>query len=493
MNNSLPVSRQVRVSVVLTPAGAQAQNLSTLLILGSSGAIDSVERLRTYSSIDAIASDFGATAPEYKAALLWFEQSPQPTSLKIGRWFKTAAPGVLRGAPLLAAQRALSVFTAITAGGFTVSIDGAAQTVDDVNLSAALSLNHVASLITAALTGATMTWDEYNGRFTLTSNTTGAASSVSFMTPVTGTTNLGAALGMLSTSSGAYIAPGAAAEEAIDAVTLFDGQFGQTWYAVTVLGADNDDHLAIAPYIEATNNKHLYGVSTQEAGALVAAAQSDIAYQLAAASYDKTLVCYSSTSPYSVVSLLGRLLTVDYSGNSTAITLAYKQAPGIVPEYLNGAQADALEAKNCNALLQFNNDTAIILNGVVSSGEFADVITSTDALAVNLMTSAYNLLYTSTTKIPQTDAGIHLIVTTLEAVCSQFVTNGTLAPGVWNAGGFGTLKQGDFLVKGFYIYATPLAAQNPADRAARKAPPIRIAAKLAGAVHDIDIAVSVNQ
>ncbi len=129
----------------------------------------------------------------------------------------------------------------------------------------------------------------------------------------------------------------------------------------------------------------------------------------------------------------------------------------------------------------------------MASGDFADTITGTDWLAVTIMTAVYNLLYTSPTKIPQTDAGTALICTTIANVCSQGVSNGLIAPGVWNSGGFGSLNQGDYLSKGFYIYANPIATQNQADRAARKSPPIQVAVKLAGAIHTVDVIVNVNQ
>ena len=494
MPQSLPVSRLINVSVQLTPAGAQAQNLSTLLILGSSAVIDPVERYRDYASIDAVAADFGALAAEYLAALLWFEQTPQPTTLRIGRWAASATSGKLNGASLSAAQQLLTNFTAITSGGFTYTRNGGAATnVTGLNLSGATTLNGVAALITAALTGATMVWNAVYSRFELTSSTTGPTSTISFLTaPVTGT-DISGLLGMLASSSGVYRADGVAAETALACVQLFDQSYGQAWYAAVVCGAVNSDHLAIAAYLEATNTKHLYGVTTQEAAVLVPSLTSDIAYQLKALDYDKTMVQYSSSNPYAVVSALARLLTVDYTGNATAITLMYKQQPGIVPEQLNVTQAGSVEGKNCNVFVGYNNDTAILQRGVAASGTFLDIVTGTDWMAVTIQNSVYNLLYTSTTKIPQTDAGTQLLTTTIEAVCAQAVTNGLLAPGVWNSNGFGLLKQGDFMPKGYYIYAPKVSTQNPTDRAARKSVPIQVAAKLAGAVHDVNIAVTVNQ
>jgi hypothetical protein len=102
-------------------------------------------------------------------------------------------------------------------------------------------------------------------------------------------------------------------------------------------------------------------------------------------------------------------------------------------------------------------------------------------------------MYTSPTKIPQTDAGNQTIITMIESVLSQAVRNGLLAPGVWQSAGFGALSQNDFLAKGFYVYAPPIAQQNASDRAARKSVTFQVAAKLAGAIHTVDILINVNR
>jgi hypothetical protein len=78
-------------------------------------------------------------------------------------------------------------------------------------------------------------------------------------------------------------------------------------------------------------------------------------------------------------------------------------------------------------------------------------------------------------------------------VCAQAVVNGLLAPGTWTQAGFGSLNQGDYLSKGFYVYAPPIALQNPADRAARKSVTFQVAAKLAGAIHTVNVLVNINR
>ena len=601
MPTTLPISRLINVAVDLSPLAAQAQDISTLLILGNSAEIDVVERLRTYETIADVSADFGALADEYFAALLWFEQTPQPTQLKIGRWAQTASKGLLRGGTLSAAQQAIALWNAVVDPGFYVLWNGVPTAINPASFAAATNLNGVASLIQDELEpGATCVWNATYGRFEITSETSGALSTVSFLEAPTAVGNItfaanplnnetitlngtavtfkaagplganqvligatlaatldalqtflaasedaqivkfvtyinsadtklllkaataGAAgnaltiaasvavasgatlaggsgtsiatmMGCTSVFSGAYVADGIAAETAAEAAALFDGQFGQTWYGLMLCGSVNADHLLVSPYIEAATNKHLYGITTQEAGVLSSVSTTDIAYQMDALGYKRTMVQYSSSNEFAVASLFGKALSVDYNGNNTVITLMYKQEPGIVAESLTSTQLAALEAKNCNVFVAYNNDTAIIEQGRMASGNFIDELTGTDWLALTIQTALYNLLYTSPTKVPQTDAGMHLLVTTIEAVCSQAAINGILAPGTWNSNGFGQLHSGDFVPKGFYVFAPPVSSQTQADREARRSVAIQVAAKLAGAVHTVDVTITVNR
>lgn len=497
--NQLPISRLVSVAVNLAPNAAQAQNLNTLLVLGSSAVIDTNERFRTYYSLDAVTADFGTTGPEYNSAKLYFSQVPQPAQLQIGRWVKTASSGGLKCATLSLASQAIATWNAVTAGSFAVARNGGSVVnITGLNFSAAANLQAVAAIIQAALLSAlgfsvTCVYNAGFQRFEFTSDTTGPSSSLSFLTATGTGTDISNQLAGRATSSGAYIYTGQAAETAVAAATLFDASFGQAWYGLFIPEAVNADHLAVAGYIEATNTKHLYFVNTQEAGVLVPTDTTNIAYQLKALGYNRTFTQYSSGSLYAVASAAARMLTVDYTGNNTVIALMYKQEPGVTSEALNATQVNALEAFNCNVFVAYNNNTSIVERGAMASGIRSDVITGTDWFAVTLQTALYNVLYTSTTKIPQTDAGMNVLTATAESICRQAVINGFVAPGIWSTGGFGLLKQGGYLETGFYVYAPPVATQNVSDRAARKSVPIQVALKLAGAVETIAVTVNVNQ
>lgn len=51
----------------------------------------------------------------------------------------------------------------------------------------------------------------------------------------------------------------------------------------------------------------------------------------------------------------------------------------------------------------------------------------------------------------------------------------------------------DTLPGGYLIQSEPIDSQSQADRDARKAPPIYVSLKLAGAIHHVTISVDVNR
>lgn len=181
-SSTLPIQRLVNVTVTLTPTAPQAQNIDTLVIMGTSSVIDTTQRMRSYSTIAQVATDFGTTAPEYLAAVLWFEQNPAPNQLFIARWANAAVAGQLVGAPTPSLTTAQ--LTPITAGGFFVTINGIPFSVSGLNFSTVANLNAAAGIVQTALQGllasTTFVYNSVYDTFTLTSPTTGAASSVSF-------------------------------------------------------------------------------------------------------------------------------------------------------------------------------------------------------------------------------------------------------------------------------------------------------------------------
>ncbi|WP_151823854.1 DUF3383 family protein [Acinetobacter bereziniae] len=271
------------------------------------------------------------------------------------------------------------------------------------------------------------------------------------------------------------------------------------WYGLAVAApiATDNDIISVSEFIEASVPYRIVGFTTQDPEVKTPkygdALPSDIAYKLSQRKFERTLIQYSSDSPYAVVSLLSRTFAVNFLANNTAITLKFKQEPTIAAEYLRTSEAFTLKEKSCNVFAEYNNDTAIIQEGVMCSGTFIDERHGLDWLQNYLQTALWNLHYTSPNKIPQTEGGMNRHCSVLEHALEQAVTNGMVAPGVWNGEPFGVLKTGDTLTKGYYVYSNPIDGQSQADREARKATPIQVAVKLAGAIHSVDVLVNVNR
>ncbi|WP_029570130.1 DUF3383 family protein [Pantoea ananatis] len=289
-----------------------------------------------------------------------------------------------------------------------------------------------------------------------------------------------------------------AAAEVGKVETLLDGVnacLGFTnWYGLGVTyDADrkDDDLLSVCAAIESSSLSRILAVTTKNTDALLTTVNTDIASKVKAAKYSRTFVQYSSTSNYGAISAFGRAFTVDFNGFGTTITLKFKQEPGITYESLTPAQAAALDAKNCNVYVYYANDTAILQQGVMGNGDFFDERHGLDWLQNYVQTNLFNLLYTSGTKVPQTDAGNTRIMANVEASMDQAVNNGLIAPGVWNGGQIGQLSPGDTLTKGYYVYMPAISSQAQADREARKSVPVQVACKLAGAIHYASVQINV--
>jgi hypothetical protein len=267
------------------------------------------------------------------------------------------------------------------------------------------------------------------------------------------------------------------------------------WYGLTFAASTmptDDQAVDVAAFIQGASITRIFGFTETDTRVLDAAWTTDMASRLKALNYTRSFVTYSANK-YAVASMFGRAFSVNFSANRSTITLMYKQEPGVVAELLTETQAQTLKAKRCNVFVQYQNDTAIIQYGVMSGQAYFDEIHGLDWFTDALQTALYNLLYQSKTKIPQTDAGQNQLVNTASNVCAEAINNGLVAPGQWNADGFGQLERGQFLTEGFYIYTQPMALQDQSIREQRIAPPIQIALKLAGAIHEIDAIVDVNR
>ena len=266
------------------------------------------------------------------------------------------------------------------------------------------------------------------------------------------------------------------------------------WYGLEITENLTDlEVLSVSGLIESALVSRVFAHTTQDENVLKTTSETDIAYKLANTNLRRTLTQFSSTNKYAAVSILGRIFSVNYNGSKTTITLKFKNQPGIAAENLKISESKALAAKNCNVFAKYNNGDSIIQEGVMCDGTFIDELVGLDWLQNHLELALWNLYKTTNTKIPQTSDGVNLQCAVLENALEQAVTNGLLAPGQWNGDSFGAIETGNYLDKGYYVYANSLDDQVQYEREARNSVVYQIAIKLAGATHFGDVLVSVNR
>jgi len=493
---TLPSSRIADVTINFIGAGAQRRNFGVLLLVSDNTTIDQVERLRLYNSLTEVSNDLGSADPATLAATVYYSQSPQPDDLYVGRWVQADSAGQLKCGALTDAEQVITLWQAITDGEFEVEVDAVSQDVTALDFSGDANLDAVATTITTGLTGATCAWRANENRFVITSSTTGASSSISALDTVAvpAGTDISATL-KGTTGTLLRLVPGVVAETYAEAVTALEAA-SIAWYnmheAATASVGDSDV-IAAAAIIEASAPARFMYATDQNTNALDPAFATDLGSELKDDNLDRSSVQYSSSSKYAAVSIAGRTNTIDFAAADSALTIKFKQEPGITAENLTSAQANALQGKNVNVFASYENGTAIVQEGTVASGKFIDEILNMDWLANAIETDVYNLLY-GARKIPQTDDGQSQIVARIEAVAREAVNNGIIGENlIWRGPDIGQIVTSQVLPSGFYTYAQPFNTQNATDRAARIAPPITLAVNLAGAIHFQSITVEVNR
>jgi hypothetical protein len=190
----------------------------------------------------------------------------------------------------------------------------------------------------------------------------------------------------------------------------------------------------------------------------------------------------------------GRGMSVNFSASNTTLTMQLKQLTGVSSD-AGLTQTLLGQAKTIGADCYANIAGRASLLSHGANGFFDDVY-NLDWLVGALQVSGFNYLAQTSTKIPQTEAGMDGLKGAYRRACDQAVANGFVAPGSWTSPDtFGSPADfirnvGDF---GYYIYSSPVATQLPADRAQRKAPAVQVAIKYAGAIHTSDVIVYINQ
>lgn len=284
---------------------------------------------------------------------------------------------------------------------------------------------------------------------------------------------------------GTWVAP----ETKVAAVTACRG-INTEWYACTFCGAEKADILAIAAYIDSCDPVSAYFATTSDSDVLAGTA-GNVLEALKTNKVHRTLTQYS-TSQDGVVAIMAYAMAANTQAANSAYTLKFKQEAGVATENLTSTQVVLIENNNGNVYVNRGSVYNIFEQGVTADGTHFDELIGLDVLTNNLQTAAVNALVTNS-KIAQTDDGIDELLNYLTVPLEAARTVGFIKDGIWEASSILSVKTSDTLTRGYKIIADSISKQSQTDREARKAPPIYILVKLAGAIEYVSINLYINR
>ena len=444
------LDRIVKVDISLDTTGVSTEGFSTILCVGPH--LHSLPRVSTYTSADQMLDDgFSADDPLYKMVSDAFSQTPSPAAVKVGR-------RQVNSCTVTVAQLGATSAYTLTVSGYGDDGNVTEKTYSYTNDEG--SSDDVLQGLSTAVTGdesALLSASYSDGVLTL------QAKDPSKPFALKASSMLSVELGSVTESVAQTMA----------AVMNSDSDF----YGVAFTSKEQDDVLAMAEWAESAGK--LYGTSFGGDTVKNSEMTTDTGSQLKAKNYYRTFWFYHAVeNEYPEVAVMARCFAVDPGGE----TWALKKLAGITVDPLTETEFNAITGKNGNTFELFRN-VSVTQNGKVAAGEWIDIIRFRDWLEEEIKTNVFNLLI-NRDKVPYTDAGIAAIESRIREALELGQSRGGIAPTEYDEDGNQNLG---------YTISVPLAANISANtKANRELTDVTFTARLAGAIHVVDITGSLT-
>lgn len=486
--SELSISNVIRVTVQGVQRSRTVKNVNEVALFTPEVPNNVLESMYVIDPSD-VATAYGSNSLTYKMALNVFAQN---ANLLSGRGALVVIP--MKGATSATATTFTTTsisditdFQAVNNGSLTITENGNTLTASSLNFTACATLSDIANILKNAfpqvdiyVDGTTIVFGSKmlgaNGTIVLSSGTTGTDLAgadylnVTGGTSVTGSASGGETLAQAITrtiSSVSYTGVMCAKymddveiNAAKTVISANDLIFVNAWYST-------NDILGVCKTIkDASLNKIrclVYTNGFEEAKLMMAA-------------------------------YVGRAFSVNFEGSDVSQTMNLKTLVNVTPD-LNITQTDYNNAKvsGVDLYVSYEGDPSVRSNG--ANGYF-DTVYENMALKFYAQNNMYNALKTTNTKLPQTEAGVTVLKNALGNTFRQFVRNGVIAAGKWNsAQTFGDPEtfRANIQDQGWYVYSIPIAEQSQSERETRVAPYIQGACKRAGAIHEADVLILVEE
>lgn len=492
---AIPASHIVEVLPRVITGGSADLELNGLL-LSDNAIISASTMVLEFPSAAAVGAYFGLDSVEYTAADVYFtsynNKFSAPKSFFVARRIAEAAPAWLRSARN---TKTLEQFKAITDGALVISIDSTAHNVTGVDFSGATSFSDVAQILRTAIPeGAdTVTYSSLTGAFTITSGTTGAASSVSYASSPASGTDLAAFMGWRE-EDGAVLSAGS---DALSVNEQMAAILNRTQNFVSFTTAWEEDAEAMLEWAAWANSNYgwLYVAYTTNAATASADSVADPASILKESGNDHTTIIYGSLEYAAFI--MGVVASIAWQRVNGTITAAFKKQSGLAPWVVDETTATILESKNCNYFGNFatrNAQFIFMYPGCLSASDYGYIDPYVNSIWLNnrLQVSLMDGI-TSIGRVPYNTRGYTMIAAWMMDPINEARNNAAIEPGValserqksevMNEAGLDISNE--LWTQGYYVQILDPGA---AVRAQRGSPIVSLWYTYGGAVQRIEVA-----
>ena len=445
------IDRIVKVDIALNTTGITSEGFSTAIVVGPH-AYTTTRVLSIAGNADELL-DLGFSSDDliYKAVNSAFSQTPRPEVVKVGRIQCDTAKLALKTVPSVGLLYKFSINNVDDKGILNEhSYEYTAQASED------------AKAVLTALSNAVMADGEVNTKYTATVVDENLVIKVNDPSE-----SFSLKAGSLTEISG-FEASSLSLAENMALITAADNDF----YGVAYTDHTDDAIMEMASWVE--SHKKLYITATNSAGAKNSEVDSDILTRLFDRNYYRTACwVHDDVSESLETAIMARCFSILPGGE----TWANKKLAGITTDKLTETEYNAVKAKNGNTFERFRN-VAITQRGITAAGEWIDVIRFRDWLEETIKTEVFSTII-NMDKLPYTDAGIAIIEGKINAVLELGQKRGGIAPTEYDEDGN---KNYGFTV------SVPKASSISANvKAQRILQDVKFTARLAGAIHAVEI------
>ena len=377
-----------------------------------------------FYSQKAVGEYFGTNSTEYKLAGNYFvadsNSSKKPDVLWFYRKVDTATGAFLRGVT----PASLDNLKLITAGAFSITINGTSISVSGLNLSSATSYSDVASAIqtklASSLASTTCVWDSNFKAFVITSPSTGAAQTITFASG-TNAEDLGL--------NGGTLSQGAGITSLTDTMTGCVNSNSNFWSFMPIWDETDSEALELAEWCNNQGVRFMYAMVDKSSNGLTPNNTACLAHQVA--DYYGVAPLYNTKELGAMTMGIGA--AIDPAQLNGRKTWAYKQQSGLAFTVNSETQAPVLLDNGYNFYGDYataSNQFKLYQNGQISgNAKWIDTYYGQVFIKDGLQNAWINALMLNNT-VPYNQAGYGILRAAAMDTINTAVNAGFIRQGV---------------------------------------------------------------